>query len=581
MDVIYSLSDILHCLLRYIRIIAGILMSLDVEADAKLKIPASGDRRNGARLQLESKSGSQSRGLDAWEGFTGTVWSQLMGTVPLIPVHALVDGRASSSLSWGGGAWAVQVLPIDSFHAAVCSEQLGQWLKLLPTVLYSDIVTAEDRPPTRASLAYLLFMGGGGGNIEGPRSKHNNLRWLLDAPYLSLSLHFSTTSRRCGTGPVHDEKRTTAQWKISAVVTMSAPEKSRPLEPARLSVRAVGPAERRATRHRKVVFATLLQAWKAEVNRNWPPACGTLPHEQPPQESFRVVLGSDVLTAVGSATAPKLDSTVGSSLTLSSLSAALHAHYCVDVYGGRSRADDPLCRAMQCAINATDSSGSDSFATSSDNTTKGSRFPLSLRRRVVDSRSHELWVHTRVANADPAHTATVTVLEPICACFQSLLSTYVYEVVPLNNTQPGENSWTGEGVNLVMSLANTRLISHPSSGSRGGAREALSHVSVTLSVPPLHEVRLTYKGMKLFLSREDFGKDASKGCSVPPAVVHLDEVRSTINSSSDTVPVFNLTNTHLDRFYYTSFSLIMMPIPDFTMPFNVITLVRISYTAYQ
>ena len=54
--------------------------------------------------------------------------------------------------------------------------------------------------------------------------------------------------------------------------------------------------------------------------------------------------------------------------------------------------------------------------------------------------------------------------------------------------------------------------------------------------------------------REKFTKDASRGCIVPPAVVMVDgDVR------------------------YTAAGIVTLPIPDFTMPFNVITLVRKVY----
>jgi hypothetical protein len=94
-----------------------------------------------------------------------------------------------------------------------------------------------------------------------------------------------------------------------------------------------------------------------------------------------------------------------------------------------------------------------------------------------------------------------------------------------------------------------------------GASHSFGTVSWSIELPPGHHVTTHYKAVKRLLHRESYPNDASRGLEIPPTFI---DVHWQHNGSVHTM------------FTSTDPGLIAMPIPDFSMPFNVITLVSNS-----
>jgi hypothetical protein len=78
----------------------------------------------------------------------------------------------------------------------------------------------------------------------------------------------------------------------------------------------------------------------------------------------------------------------------------------------------------------------------------------------------------------------------------------------------------------------------------------------------LNTIYTTYRAHKRFLHREVFPSDAHRGVHVMPTFV--------MSSSCQDVMI----SQEYGNVYISESPLLMMPIPDFSMPFNVVTLVR-------
>lgn len=81
-----------------------------------------------------------------------------------------------------------------------------------------------------------------------------------------------------------------------------------------------------------------------------------------------------------------------------------------------------------------------------------------------------------------------------------------------------------------------------------------------ISIPPWATLHVTVTAKKRLLHREDYPTDASRGFEIPPALIQIHSIGNASYSNE---------KPHLIS---TQSCLVTFPFPDFTMPFNVITL---------
>ena len=143
---------------------------------------------------------------------------------------------------------------------------------------------------------------------------------------------------------------------------------------------------------------------------------------------------------------------------------------------------------------------------------------------------------------------------------------------------------------ICLPSSSTPLDSSSSSSSSSSSKTNSTHsTGNSTSVSNRVSVYIQYKAAKSFLSREYFAPDAHRGVNIPPTIIHINSTptyhtsTSTNNTSNttsnNTCTASNTTSYVYDRLMYTNMPLIMLPTPDFSMPYNVITLVN-TLTVY-
>ena len=156
-----------------------------------------------------------------------------------------------------------------------------------------------------------------------------------------------------------------------------------------------------------------------------------------------------------------------------------------------------------------------------------------VERRVYDSRAMDLYNAVTLSNPFQDEKCMVHVVEPIPEWYDL----HVYSCVTDRAGVP-----SGLEVRAV-----------PSAGEALASR-MFSTVQWQISVPPQQSLTVTCRARKRHMHRDAMPPGASRGLEVPPPRVQW------------TCPSHNAT-------YAGPFSLVTVPIPDATMPYNVITIV--------
>jgi hypothetical protein len=214
--------------------------------------------------------------------------------------------------------------------------------------------------------------------------------------------------------------------------------------------------------------------------------------------------------------------------------------------------------------------------------------PVKVERRVFADSTGHLISHTIIdvggaaAALSSALKMYITVSEPVPAFAEPMLHTYMlshqnaskidlsnaaaYNTHAASSSSSSSSSPSSSSVSVaslptfyLKSIANAndghRTNSHHLAKQLQSPIRSVLHWSVEVRENTTYDVQLTLSAR--FLSREQHSPDSSRGREYPPAFVAV-------------LWVDNHTET--EGLVVTSAPLVMLPLPDFSMPFNVLTL---------
>ena len=165
-----------------------------------------------------------------------------------------------------------------------------------------------------------------------------------------------------------------------------------------------------------------------------------------------------------------------------------------------------------------------------------------VTRFAQDSRSISTYITTIISNFE-ASAINVTVMELQTWNYDTLFRTYyLYE--------KKKNVLDLETVDYFCSEEDKFPMSYTSATGKTGkcSMDLYGSIIWSTEVPPNSNLTTQFEAHKRFLHRDDYDADASRGVQVPPVFLIIEG----------------------EGFFVTPSRLITMPIPDFSMPYNVI-----------
>jgi phosphatidylinositol glycan class T len=174
---------------------------------------------------------------------------------------------------------------------------------------------------------------------------------------------------------------------------------------------------------------------------------------------------------------------------------------------------------------------------------------IKVHRIIRDSRQLKFYVETRLENTTP-NPVPIHIIDTLPKFYDVLLNTY--DICAMNTSNGTDKSMPPcVDVEKVTSLKSFRYEKCSYDG------ECFDTLSWSHEVPPNSIIVTSYVGLKQFMHVSVFPPDASRGIEIPPSLIYI------------------------NRFPYervmTSSHLISLPLSDFSMSFNVITLVSTSF----
>lgn len=183
--------------------------------------------------------------------------------------------------------------------------------------------------------------------------------------------------------------------------------------------------------------------------------------------------------------------------------------------------------------------------TSDDNDSNKMHKRIKVNRIIRDSRQLRLYVETQVENVNN-YPVSIHVIDVIPNFYDILLNTYqvCYRLASGNDCHNNE-----QVTNLESFLYNN--------SSDSCDDNCFDSLSWSFELPPKTMLVASYIGMKQFMHMNAFPPDASRGIEVPPSIIYHN-------------------NFPYERIITTS-HLVSLPLSDFSMSFNVVTLVSTSF----
>lgn len=230
----------------------------------------------------------------------------------------------------------------------------------------------------------------------------------------------------------------------------------------------------------------------------------------------------------------------------------------------------------------------DSTATTTDtgidaNRDSEPRRHVTLSRLVTDSRELTVYVRTVIRNAHATNAVNVTVLDVLMDHLRLDISSYTYEMTCPSTTETcsaAEQCVINQKGFIIRSIHTKYVPPVEQTYTRLSLWRYLFHSKLNVDqqvadeyiirgmfvsdyiILPGCDLALTYSGTKRFISREGMPGDMSRGIEMHPVAVTVAEQHTTDHSLQNPFKYTLLSEAYL----------ITLPIPDASMPFNVLTL---------
>lgn len=160
--------------------------------------------------------------------------------------------------------------------------------------------------------------------------------------------------------------------------------------------------------------------------------------------------------------------------------------------------------------------------------------------------------HVYLYNYNEVNNLNITITEIIPNYYELKFRGYYFCVIPL----AGINYTTTKSTYTSENLSNCKVITDYQFTYHIGNHDSFPSISWNTIVPSNSKIVISSSYSKLFMNFEQYPADAYKGFEVYPVVIY-----------------FNFQNYDNLHFHTTESLLLSFPIGDFSMPFNVITLV--------
>lgn len=201
--------------------------------------------------------------------------------------------------------------------------------------------------------------------------------------------------------------------------------------------------------------------------------------------------------------------------------------------------------------------------------THKSKSLLKIDRTVIDSRDMDFSVYTEIKNnfnsslSKTFHKINLSIIEVISPHYSILLDTYKYKLFnPIDGT--GEIQLTYEGyVSDLPSFTQSNEFCNFSKNQNKDLKCSLTVFWTWDDLPSNSFLVTEYKGLKILRTRDSLPPDPNRGVIIPPSLI-----------SANYLNLSSIDEAGATDIYYTDAHLLTSPIPDPSMPFNVITLVN-------
>ena len=179
---------------------------------------------------------------------------------------------------------------------------------------------------------------------------------------------------------------------------------------------------------------------------------------------------------------------------------------------------------------------------------------VNVDRIVRDSRQLQLYVETRLENTTP-QPLSILIIDTIPNFYDVLLNTYDLCTLIVNNSTDQSMSLCTD----VDKVANIKSFHYQKSNCDDDDHDdnCFDSISWSYEIPPNSVLITSYIGLKQFMHMSVFPPDANRGIEVPPSVIYV-----------NSFPFERLITSHY---------VVSLPLSDFSMSFNVITLVSTSF----
>ena len=160
--------------------------------------------------------------------------------------------------------------------------------------------------------------------------------------------------------------------------------------------------------------------------------------------------------------------------------------------------------------------------------------------------------HVYLYNYNEVNNLNITITEIIPNYYDLNFRGYYYCVIPLVgiNYTLTKSTYTAENSSYCKVITNYQLTYHVEN------YDTFSSITWSTNIPSNSKIFISTSYRKLFMNFEQYPADAYKGFEVYPTVIY-----------------FKLHNNENFHFFTTESLLLSFPVGDFSMPFNVITLI--------